>query len=253
MKFISWNCNGALRKKTEFIDSYSPDILVIQKCEDPSRSTKAYQSWAGDYLWHGDNKNKGIGIFARNGYGVERLNWSGEFTLTGIQSKSPALTWTSEELKSFLPCIINGEYTLLGVWTKANDSSSIGYMGQFWKYLQIHKADLIGDKIIICDDFNSNTIWDEPGRWWNHSDVVRELADIGLQSVYHHINNEMQGEETQKTLFLQKNPSKAYHIDYFFVSEDLLKSSTVELGKPEQWLECSDHAPIIYGYLPKST
>ncbi|MBU2514203.1 endonuclease/exonuclease/phosphatase family protein [bacterium] len=245
MKIISWNCNGALRKKTEFIDSYSADILVIQECEDPSQSTKAYRSWAGDYLWHGDNKNKGIGIFARNGHKVEKLDWSGEFTLTGIKSKSPALTWRSEELKSFLPCKINDEYTLLGVWTKANDSTSIGYMGQFWKYLQIHRDDLSGDKTIICGDFNSNAIWDEPGRWWNHSDVVNELEDIGLRSVYHHAKEEKQGEETQKTLFLQKNSDKAYHIDYFFASEDLLSNSDVNIANPDQWIEYSDHAPII--------
>ena len=244
MKIVSWNCNGALRKKTKFIDSYSADILVIQECEDPARSTKTYQSWAADYVWHGDNKNKGIGIFARNGNRIEKLNWSGEFTLTGIQSKSPALTWRSEELKSFLPCRINGEYLLLGVWTKANDSSSIGYMGQFWKYLQIQKADLSGDKTIICGDFNSNTIWDEPGRWWNHSDVVAELEDIGLQSVYHYINEEVQGKESQPTLFLQKNPDKAYHIDYFFVAEDFLTNCEMEIEKSEQWLKYSDHAPL---------
>jgi len=248
MKIISWNCNGALRKKTEFIDSYSADILVIQECEEPNQSTKAYRSWAGDYLWHGDNKNKGIGIFARNGYRLENLSWSGEFTLTGVQSKSPALTWSSDELKSFLPCKINKEYTLLGVWTKANNSSSIGYMGQFWKYLQIHKADLSGDKTIICGDFNSNSIWDEPGRWWNHSDVVNELEDIGLQSVYHYVNKEEQGKEKQKTLFLQKNSDKAYHIDYFFVSEDLVLNCDMKIGDPGQWLGCSDHAQIFLEY-----
>lgn len=246
MKIVSWNCNGALRKKTEFIDSYCADILVIQECEDPSQSTKAYRSWAGDYLWHGDNKNKGIGIFARNGFRNDKLHWSGKFTLTGVQSNSPALNWRSEKVKSFLPCKINDEYTLLGVWTKANDSSSIGYMGQFWKYLQIHKADLSGDKTIICGDFNSNAIWDEPGRWWNHTDVVAELEHIGLKSVYHHVKGEMQGRETEKTLFLRKNPSKAYHIDYFFISADLLSNSDIEIGKSEQWLKFSDHAPLVF-------
>jgi len=235
-----------LRKKTKFIDSYSAYILVVQECEDPARSTEEYQAWAGDYLWHGDNKNKGIGIFARDGYQIEKLNWSGEFTISGIHSKSPALTWKSEDAKLLLPCRINSEYTLLGVWTKANDSSSVGYMGQFWKYLQIHKANLSGDKTVICGDFNSNAIWDEPGRWWNHSDVVAELEDIGLRSVYHHVNNEEQGKEKQPTLFLQKNPEKPYHIDYFFVSEDLLIKAEMEIGKSEQWLEYSDHAPIVF-------
>jgi len=245
MKIISWNCNGALRKKTDFIDSYSADVLVIQECEDLSQSTKAYRSWAGNYLWYGDNKNKGIGIFAQNDYKIERLNWSGEFTLTGLTSNSPALSWKSDELKSFLPCRINNEYTLLAVWTKANDSSSIGYVGQFWKYLQIHKADLSGDKTIICGDFNSNAIWDEPGRWWNHSDVVNELEDIGLRSLYHYCEKENQGEETKPTLFHQKNIEKEYHVDYTFVSDDLLSASSIEVGERKKWIKISDHMPLV--------
>ncbi len=75
MKLVSWNCNGALRKKTEQLDVLDADVLVIQECEDPERSTAAYRSWAGEYLWNGTSKNKGIGIFARNGYHLERLDW----------------------------------------------------------------------------------------------------------------------------------------------------------------------------------
>ena len=65
--------NVAQRKKTDHIDPLEADILIIQECEDPSCSTKAYKEWAGDYLWSGENKNKGIGIFARNGNNVQAL------------------------------------------------------------------------------------------------------------------------------------------------------------------------------------
>lgn len=244
MKIISWNCNGALRKKIEFIDSYSADILVVQECEDPGQSTKAYRSWVGDYLWHGDNKNKGIGIFARNGHRVEQLNWSKTYTQKGIYNSNPAKSWNSDDLKLFLPCRIDDDITLLAVWTKKNKSDYFGYIGQFWKYLQIHREDLSKEKTVICGDFNSNVRWDKIDSWWNHSDVVQELKDIGLQSVYHVVNNEMQGQESQPTLFLQKNPEKAYHIDYFFVSEDLLKDSEMDIEKSAQWLKNSDHAPL---------
>ncbi len=77
---------------------------------------------------------------------------------------------------------------------------------------------------------------------------MNELEDIGLKSVYHHVKNEKQGKESQPTLFLQKNPDKAYHIDYFFVSGDMLGTSEMRIAEPEQWLEFSDHAPAIYEF-----
>jgi endonuclease/exonuclease/phosphatase family metal-dependent hydrolase len=38
---------------------------------------------------------------------------------------------------------------------------------------------------------------------------------------------------------------KPYHIDYAFVSVDILASSAISVGKAEEWLEFSDHMPVI--------
>lgn len=74
--------------------------------------------------------------------------------------------------------------------------------------------------------------------------MVRELADIGLQSAYHHCCGQKQGAEANPTFYLQRKLEKAYHIDYIFVPIDWLNKSFVTIGKAEHWLTSSDHMPL---------
>ncbi|MCV9385324.1 endonuclease/exonuclease/phosphatase family protein [Reichenbachiella ulvae] len=231
MKVVSWNCNGALRKKLKEITSWNADIYVIQECEDPNQSKdEDYKSWADNHLWVGDNKNKGLGIFAKTDILLTPLNWSNQYE--------------DHQVKYFLPCLIENHFQLLATWAHHNNSPTFGYIGQVWKYLNIN-ADKF-DKIIIAGDLNSNAIWDKWDRWWNHSDVVKHLKKKGITSLYHHFTNEIQGEESKPTLFLQKNPEKPYHIDYFFASEEILKQTEkISIGVIDDWLKVSDHMPLM--------
>jgi len=235
MKIISWNCNGAFRKKFHLLDEFNADIIVIQECEDPEKSTKVYRKWAINFLWIGQNKNKGIGIFVKNNNSIELLNWSDKNT-----------NYKNETLESFLPCKINNKFILLGIWTKKANSEVFGYIGQLWKYLQLHKNKLVDKKVIITGDLNSNVIWDKWDRWWNHSDVVNELEKIDIKSLYHLLKNEEQGKETIPTFYLQKKLEKPYHIDYTFLSSNLIDKETSLIIKDKNiWLTHSDHMPII--------
>ena len=136
---------------------------------------------------------------------------------------------------------------LLGVWTHRNNSSLFGYIGQFWKYLQINKGNLTS--AVLAGDFNSSAIWDSGDRWWNHSDVVEELSGLGIKSVYHQQTGEMHGKESIPTLYFQKKISRPYHIDYVFSPEKFLqRKKKIEIGKVEDWLGLSDHMPILYEF-----
>ncbi len=231
MKIVTWNCNGALRKKFEQLKSLNADIYIVQECENPIQTkSQEYIDWAKNYLWIGDNKNKGIGIFAQADIELKKLDWLDNYR--------------NHKVKHFLPCNINNEFDLLAVWTHSNNSPTFGYIGQLWKYLQLNK-DKINNSFIV-GDLNSNKIWDKWDRWWNHSDVIKELNDIGIESFYHKFYGEEQGKESRPTFFHRRKIENPYHIDYVFGNNKFLsKLNRFEIGEINEWLAISDHLPII--------
>ena len=229
MRIVSWNCNGAFRKKFKAILKYDADIYVILECEDPRKSKDSeYIKFANNFLWIGDSKNKGIGIFGKENILLKKLDWSDEYE--------------GHKVKHFLPFIINNSIKMLAVWTHYNNSPTFGYIGQFWKYLKINKDKL--KNAVIIGDFNSNVVWDKWERWWNHTDVIKLLNQIGLESAYHKNLKEEQGKETKSTFFLHRKFEKSYHIDYCFAPIEL-NIKEFELGKYDDWIKLSDHIPIL--------
>jgi exonuclease III len=231
MRILTWNCGGALRKKIDRLDELQPDIVIVQECEDPQINTnRNYKNWANKYLWIGDNKNKGLGIFIFNDIQLEFLPWN------NIYNNLP--------VKYFLPCKIDNKFNLLAVWNHFNNSKAFGYIGQFWKYLQINRNKFTN--ILISGDFNSNSIWDEPDRWWNHGDVVKELQALEIESIYHQLYSKNHGEEEDYTFYLYKRLEKKYHIDYSFISTKLYSHvKKFKIGEYQKWIDLSDHVPII--------
>lgn len=227
MNLVSWNCAGSFRTKFHALAQFDADLLVVQECEDPARSTHhGYREWASNYLWVGPNKNRGLAVFARKGIRLERLPLE------------------SGPLELFLPCRIDGTTSLLAVWAKQANSPTFQYIGQLWKYLQLYKQALATTPWLVVGDFNSNVIWDKWDRWWNHTDVVRELDALGMGSAYHQARAVTQGAEPEPTLFLHRNIKRPYHIDYAFLPRAWLNGCSVSVGKPAEWMKLSDHMPL---------
>lgn len=237
MKIVTWNCNGALRKKCKYLSRYDADIYVIQESENPGKilaKDDEYRLFCANSLWIGSNKNKGLGIFAKSNIAIEKLNWNHNFR--------------GRELQWFLPAKINSNFNIVAVWSHHADAVAFPYIGQFWLFMQNNKA--LFKNSIVCGDFNSNSIWDTWDRWWNHSDCVKELAEINLFSVYHQITGLKHGSEEKKTFYLQRNLEKGYHIDYIFADADLIKNRTtcLECGDFSEWKDKSDHVPILWEF-----
>ena len=231
MRLITWNCQGAFRKKADFILPLQPYILVVQECEHPDKLNFSHNNKAPQALyWHGDNVNKGIGIFSYSDYKFELMP---EF---------------NAQFKYIIPLKVTGyghSFTLMAVWAMDNkENHEARYIGQIWLAVN-HYNDLLGSSTIITGDFNSNKIWDYKARIGTHSDVVAKLAGKGIHSIYHQHFSMEQGKEKHPTFYLQKKVIKPYHIDYCFASKDLLdKVKTIEIGTYENWTAHSDHSPL---------
>ncbi len=232
MKIITWNCQGAFRKKAEAILVHKPDILVVQECEHPSKlvfSSKIKQPT--DILWFGDNQNKGLGVFSY-----------GKYTLETIEQYNSTIKFVA-------PIKVNGErfdFLLFAIWANNKTDPDGQYVEQVWKAIHFYDEYLIENNAILIGDFNSNSIWDRPRRIGNHMDVVTKLAEQNIHSIYHHKFKQVHGKEKHPTFYLYKNENKPYHLDYCFASSYLVERlKKIEVGTFLDWITFSDHTPLI--------
>lgn len=230
MKIVSWNCNGAFRRKFHYLDQFDADILIIQECEDPTQSKDInYTGWAKNFIWIGNTKNKGLGVFFRETAIVEKLDLNQSFDDT--------------KLKWFIPFRYNKGLEIIAVWTQGTVRGDFRYIGQLYKLL-INNEDEIKSQAFI-GDFNSNKIWDYKRSEGDHSTCVNLLYSKNIISLYHELTDENQGEETQPTFYLHRNLSKPYHIDYAFLPKQFRDKAKLSIGKSQDWLSISDHMPLF--------
>lgn len=232
MKIIEWNCQGAFRKKNDKILLFKPDILIISECENEKKLKFGNLTpKPNDFRWFGNNENKGIGIFSYSDYKFELMReYNAEFKYI-IPLK------VTKNDKSFL---------LFAIWAKDNkDNHEARYIGQIWLAINYYSG-LFYNETVLIGDFNSNKIWDYKDRVGNHSDVVEFLENKKIRSLYHLKNDENQGHEKTPTFYMYRKLEKKYHIDYCFVSENIINNGfDFTILDINNWIKFSDHSPIV--------
>lgn len=232
MKILTWNCNMAFRKKYQSVINFDLDLAVIQECEHEEKIRSALEhNHYTDHIWYGKNKHKGIGIFAFNGATLQLMP---EF---------------DPQFEYVLPIQYEKEgkvICLFAIWAMPHlTQRAKDYVGQIWGALQ-HYSHLLSQDCLLIGDFNSNAIWDKKKKMGNHSDVVKLLANHKITSLYHHLNQEEHGKESQPTLYLLKNRNKPYHLDYCFCSKRLISQDCqITVGHYDDWIKLSDHMPLL--------
>ncbi len=219
MKIVSWNCNGKFREKYKYIQELDADIYVIQECENPAlTNNKGYKQFAHHYLWQGETKNKGLGIFAKSTVSLQDNQWPNHY------------------LRDYISARVNNQFNLLAIWAKKP------YIENYCVYQSIN-IDQYQEDMIIIGDLNSNQRWDKKHGERSHSNVVASLKKKNLQSAYHYLTNEAHGKESQYTYYMYRHLDKGYHIDYAFLQLDNIKH--FQILHQENWLIYSDHLPLI--------
>lgn len=232
MKIIEWNSQGGFRNKNGRILSLLPDIAIIAECESENKLRFGdLTPIPNDFLWYGESENKGIGIFSYSDYKFELL-----------QTFNP-------KFKFVIPMKVVGKdysFLLFAIWAMNNkENPESSYIGQIWLAINFYTK-YFSLPCILAGDFNSNKIWDKKDRIGNHSDMVRFLENKNIYSLYHKQQVIEQGKEVHPTFHLYRKLYKPYHIDYFFASETIISNGfEMEIGKIENWIDISDHLPLI--------
>lgn len=238
MRLVTWNCNMALHRKFEALQRLEPDIAVICECAEPGRlrARGDLGGFEGDPVWIGQNPNKGLAVFAFNGYAARLAD-----------PFFPTLRYVA-------PLHIGGPAScnLLAVWAQ-NASAGLTrkhQAGPLRRALTKYKGLLSNQTAFVAGDLNNNAIWDRPGWRSNHMTTVSILERYGLVSAYHLLRDEAQGAESVPTIYWRDRTEDGptYHLDYIFVPRAKLpqiKAFTV--GSYKTWCGSglSDHVPVV--------
>ena len=241
MRIITWNCLGAnFQEKKEAILKLKPDVLVVQECE-PLEKLIFAEGLTGQDRIGDEGQLRGLAVLCFNGFRLERLDGH------------------NPDLKFFLPLRVfkdNLSLTLLATWVWHKDSSQ--YLDVFSAAVDHYAEVLNREKMLFLGDLNTpgaenNLASPTAGNRFleRHLEIVGKLSQKGVKSLFHAKNNVEHGKEKKEdaTLYHNSDPSKPFHCDYVFASDDMLKRlQFIEIGKPVDWLKLSDHMPLIVDF-----
>jgi exodeoxyribonuclease III len=237
IRLMTWNCQGAFRKKYPLVAELAPDIAVIQECEHPDRIPWKQGRPPSSVLWFGDKPTKGLGIFSWTNFAIEPI----EDYDVSIRYCIP--------LRVTFPY----QFQMIAVWAMDHKDDRHSYSGQVYQAIGIYREFIQAADTVIIGDFNSSQKTTPKSRMGNHSIITQDLHDLWLVSAYHQHHFEHHGKETRWTFYKGRKSERRTHIDYAFIPTRWLRRLVnVQLGDPKTWLVNSDHCPVIVEFEEKT-
>lgn len=228
----------AFHRKYEALHILRPDVAIVAECASPDiLRLKAPDFAAEDCVWVGENTQKGLAVFAFNGFKLER---GSDYDGT---------------LKYIVPVDVSGpcHFSLLAVWAFVYGAHVSGRhdVGAVNMAVSHYQHRLKARNTIMAGDFNNHVKWDRRGNPRNFADIAERLEAHGLCSAYHQTMQLRFGEETDHTHYWRdRKELSAFncHIDYIFAPENWIGSGPdFHIGGYAEWCGngLSDHVPLV--------
>lgn len=235
MRIVSWNCAGAYRDKIHKIIELKPDIAVIQECESLDELKEhCKDNIPQKNFWFSERDyNKGVGIFFYD-----------DFEILSIEYYS--------SIEFIVPLRIKNEFDfyLFAIWAMQGRGEGATYTGQVERAVnKYYKNILENHASILIGDYNSPHIElpvDKPRIEYS---LVDSFRNLGILSAYHEHFKVEYGKHNHNTFYQHRKNDLKHMLDYCFVSKSFIKKITnVEIGEYDDWMEFSDHCPLIIDF-----
>jgi hypothetical protein len=223
LRLVAWNAGEALAKKATRLLDLAPDIAIVAECGEAARLVGLDRVG-----WIGSNPHKGLAVYARP-------------ELAGVVSAC----WDDRH-EWFLPISFsNLGLNVLAVWAMNHRGGEGPRLGRTHRALTRYASFLATGDAIVLGDFNDNVRWDT-ARNPAFATTTRLLEDAGYRNVYYSRTGVTPGAEPTGSFFFYRHRNRPYLIDHALVPDRWLSAiRTFAVGEPEDWLDLSDHVPVV--------
>mgnify|MGYP001281269423 CR=1 FL=1 len=195
MRIITWNCNKAFRNKIKAISQYSPDIVVLQECEDINNLQFDDHIQPNYKYQFKGNDPVGIGLICYNNSQIKPVMVKETYVDGNV-----GIPFTVDGSKSF---------QLLSIWTGGNEDRNKDYLNALNSFLINQRDWILQNDTFVLGDFNSNLIYNKKEQKV-HKAMLNMMDELGLCSAYHYYFKEEQGKEKQPTFYFHKKKESPF-------------------------------------------
>jgi len=185
---------------------------------------------------------------------MARVGWTGEHTFSGLgvfarPEMDAALVddlWDPTR-EWFLPIRVTSlGLDLLASWAMHHRGhEDRPKQGRIHATMEHYRGFLSTGRALVIGDLNDNVIWDQK-RFPSYERLTALLAEMGLVNLYYERTGEAPGAEAQGSLYFYRHRDKPYLIDHAFLSAEWLdRVRSFEVGAAPDWLDVSDHTPLV--------